>query len=91
MALPALLQDSLALPVIGAPMFLVSGPDPDNLPPRDKTAMNFGSGSAKAWRDIWGSGQGVGSILDVPPTAELVARLKREVEDARARLRHAAG
>ena len=65
---------------------VAQGLDPDNLPPRDKTAMNFGSGSVKAWRDIWGSGQGVGSMTDVPPTAELIDRLKREHEDARARL-----
>lgn len=72
------------------PSIVAQGLDPDNLPPRDKTAMDFGSGSAKAWRDIWGSGQGVGSMTDVPPTAELIARLKREYEDARARLCHAA-
>jgi NAD(P)H-dependent flavin oxidoreductase YrpB (nitropropane dioxygenase family) len=49
----------------------------------DKTAMNFGSGSAKAWRDIWGAGQGVGLMDDVPSVAEMVARLKAEY-DARA-------
>jgi len=62
-----------------------SGLDPDNLPSADKSTMNFGSGgnqAAKAWRDIWGAGQGVGNIRDVPTTAELVARLKREYSDA---------
>lgn len=72
------------------PSIVAQGLDPDNLPPRDKTAMNFGSGGVKAWRDIWGSGQGVGSMDDVPPTAELIARLKREYEEARARLCHVA-
>ncbi len=51
----------------------------------DKTKMNFGSGGntkAKAWRDIWGSGQGIGQIADAPPVAELVERLKAEFADA---------
>lgn len=66
-----------------------AGMDPDNLPEADKTTMSFGSGGSsksKAWRDIWGAGQGVGSISDVPPVAELVARLKREYDAARAEL-----
>jgi nitronate monooxygenase len=66
-----------------------AGLDPDNLPTADKSAMNFGSGSSrreKAWRDIWGAGQGAGQIHDVPTTAELVARLEREYRAARARL-----
>ena len=46
--------------------------------------MNFGSGSAKAWRDIWGAGQGVGLMDDVPTVAEMVARLKAEYEARRA-------
>ena len=51
--------------------------------------MNFGSGGgskAKAWRDIWGAGQGVGLMNDVPAVADVVARLAREYDDARARL-----
>ncbi len=51
--------------------------------------MNFGSGGntkAKAWRDIWGAGQGVGQIFDAPPAAEIVARLKAEYDAARAAL-----
>ncbi len=64
-----------------------AGLDPDALPEADKTAMNFGSGSAKAWRDIWGAGQGVGMMHDVPSVAEMVARLKAEYDAARARLR----
>jgi len=66
-----------------------AGLDPDNLPTADKSAMNFGSGSSrreKAWRDIWGAGQGTGQIHDVPTTAELVDRLEREYRAARARL-----
>ena len=63
-----------------------AGLDPDALPESDKSKMSFGSGSAKAWRDIWGAGQGVGMMDDVPTVAEMVARLKREYDAARARL-----
>ena len=59
-----------------------AGLDPDNLPSADKTAMNFGQGAVKAWKDIWGSGQGVGQMDDVPPTAVLVERLQAEYRDA---------
>lgn len=58
-----------------------TGLDPDNLPESDKSQMNFGSGGGmekKVWRDIWGAGQGIGSIKSAPPTAELVATLKDE-------------
>ena len=63
-----------------------AGLDPDALPESDKSKMSFGSGSAKAWRDIWGAGQGVGMMDDVPTVAEMVARLKAEYEAARSRL-----
>jgi nitronate monooxygenase len=66
-----------------------AGLDPDDLPVADKSKMNFGSGGnskAKAWRDIWGAGQGVGQIFDAPPAGEIVARLKAEYEAARAAL-----
>ncbi len=64
-----------------------AGLDPDNLPEADKTHMNFGSNSgAKAWRDIWGAGQGVGMMQDVPTVAEVVARLKQEYHAARTRV-----
>ena len=63
-----------------------AGLDPDALPEADKSAMNFGSGRTKAWRDIWGAGQGVGQIRDVPPAADIVARLEREYLAARARV-----
>jgi nitronate monooxygenase len=65
---------------------LNAGLDPDALPQSDKTKMSFGSGSAKAWRDIWGAGQGVGLMHDVPSVAEMVGRLKAEYDAARARL-----
>lgn len=66
-----------------------AGLDPDNLPQADKTAMNFGSGSgskAKAWRDIWGAGQGVGLMTDVPTVAEMVTRLENEYNEAKRRI-----
>ncbi len=65
---------------------IAAGLDPDNLPVADKSAMNFGSGSAKAWRDIWGAGQGVGLMDDAPSVAEVVARLQAEYKAAKARL-----
>jgi nitronate monooxygenase len=68
------------------PSIRAAGLDPDALPVRDKTAMDFGSGSVKAWRDVWGAGQGVGTIADAPATADLVARLAGEYAAARARL-----
>jgi len=63
-----------------------AGLDPDALPESDKSKMSFGSSSAKAWRDIWGAGQGVGLMDDVPTVAEMVARLTAEYNAARARL-----
>jgi nitronate monooxygenase len=64
-----------------------AGMDPDHLPVSDPSKMNFGGeSSAKAWKDIWGCGQGIGAITEVVSTAELVARLKREYHEARARL-----
>jgi nitronate monooxygenase len=63
-----------------------AGLDPEALPQSDKSKMSFGAGSAKAWRDIWGAGQGVGLMDDIPTVAELVARLKAEYDAARRRL-----
>jgi nitronate monooxygenase len=63
-----------------------AGLDPDNLPVSDKSAMNFGSGGntkQKAWRDIWGAGQGVGQIGDAPTVQELVDRLAAEYSEAK--------
>jgi nitronate monooxygenase len=67
---------------------LNAGLDPDKLPESDPTKMNFGGGegSKKAWKDIWGCGQGIGAVDAVVPTAELVARLRREYMAARDRL-----
>lgn len=64
------------------PSLIRSGLDPENLP--GPQAMNFGG--AKAWKDVWGSGQGIGAIRQVVPTADLVDRLDREYHAARARL-----
>jgi len=68
------------------PSIAAAGMDPDNLPSADKSKMDFGSGgnsAAKAWRDIWGAGQGVGSIDSVPSVATLVDQLKAEYREAR--------
>ncbi len=66
-----------------------SGLDPDNLPESDPSKMDFGSGGntdAKAWKDIWGSGQGIGAIKTIGSTADYVAKLQGEYAAARARL-----
>jgi nitronate monooxygenase len=67
-----------------------AGMDPDNLPDSDPSKMNFSTGeganAAKAWKDIWGCGQGIGAIHEVVKTAELIARWKREYAETRARL-----
>ena len=71
------------------PSILAAGLDPDNLPVSDASAMSFGGGEGskkKAWKDIWGSGQGIGAIKNVAPAAELIDRLKREYNEARERL-----
>jgi nitronate monooxygenase len=66
-----------------------AGLDPDNLPTADPSKMNFGSGGnqeAKAWRDIWGCGQGIGALKHIPTAGELIARLAAEYEQAKAEL-----
>lgn len=68
------------------PSIAAQGLDPEALPARDKGAMSFASTGVKAWRDIWGAGQGVGSITDIPPTAAVIARLRAEYDTARAAL-----
>jgi len=68
------------------PSIKAAGLDPDHLPESDPSAMNFGGDAKKAWKDIWGCGQGIGAVNAVVPAAELVARLKREYAQARARL-----
>ena len=71
------------------PSIAAAGLDPDNLPVADKTKMNFGSGGntkSKAWRDIWGSGQGIGMIDEVTPATELITRLAKEYAQAKTRV-----
>ena len=68
------------------PSLARAGLDVNNLPTSDPTAMNFSQGSNKAWKDIWGSGQGIGAVKGVVPAAELVARLKAEYREALGRL-----
>jgi nitronate monooxygenase len=71
-----------------APSIRAAGLDPDNLEVSDASKMSFGSDRAKpkAWKDIWGSGQGIGAVKKVVPTRELVQRLRDEYTAARARL-----
>ena len=71
------------------PSIRAAGMDPDNLPEGDVKTMNFGGGEgskSKAWKDIWGCGQGIGAVTAVVSTADLVARLKREYREAQQRL-----
>jgi nitronate monooxygenase len=69
-----------------APSIRAAGLDPDNLPVSDPSKMNFGGDKSKAWKDIWGCGQGIGAIDKVQPAGEFVAQLKREYATAKARL-----
>ncbi len=68
------------------PSIRAAGLDPDHLPESDPSAMNFGGDAKKAWKDIWGCGQGIGAITSVVSVAERVAQLKREYQQARERL-----
>src|SRR5215468_7619865 len=65
---------------------VTAGLDPDNLPTSDPSKMNFGSSGAKAWRDVWGCGQGIGGIHEVTPVAAMVERFAEEYAAARQRL-----
>jgi len=69
-----------------APSIRAAGLDPEHLPESDPTKMNFGGDAAKAWKDIWGCGQGIGAIDKIQSAGELVAQLRRQYEEARARL-----
>jgi nitronate monooxygenase len=69
-----------------APSIRNAGMDPDNLPESDPSKMNFGGDKSKAWKDIWGCGQGIGAVDKVQSTADFVAQLKREYASARQRL-----
>jgi nitronate monooxygenase len=69
------------------PSIVAAGIDPNNLPVSDPTTMNFGSDrKAKPWKDIWGSGQGIGAIKQVQPATELISKLKSEYAEALADL-----
>jgi nitronate monooxygenase len=68
------------------PSIVAAGLDPDKLPESDPSAMNFGGDAKKAWKDIWGCGQGIGAVTAVTSTADLVARLAREYREAKARI-----
>ena len=67
------------------PTLIRAGLDPDNLPAENAGKMNFGDNHVRVWKDIWGSGQGIGAITEIVPTEDLVARLEREYTAARAR------
>ncbi|HAQ35520.1 MAG: nitronate monooxygenase [Maricaulis sp.] len=69
-----------------APSIAAAGLDPANLPESDPSAMNFGGDAKKAWKDIWGSGQGIGAVKSILPAGDLVARLSREYATAKSRL-----
>jgi len=69
-----------------APSIRAAGLDPQHLAESDPSKMNFGGDRSKAWKDIWGCGQGIGAITQVQSTADVVARLKQEYAAARARL-----
>ena len=76
------------------PSIINAGMDPDNLPESDPSAMNFGSGGnteAKAWKDIWGSGQGIGAVSAIDSVADRVDKLEAEYNQARAELAAKAG
>jgi len=71
------------------PSIRAAGLDPDHLPESDPSKMSFGGGEGskpKAWKEIWGCGQGIGAVKQVVPAADLVARLRREFEAARRRV-----
>ena len=69
-----------------APSIRAAGLDPENLPESDPSKMNFGGDAKKAWKDIWGCGQGIGAITAVVSAAERIAQLKKEYQEARQRL-----
>ena len=69
-----------------APSIRAAGMDPDNLPESDPSKMNFGGDKTKAWKDIWGCGQGIGAVSKVQSTADFVTQLAREYQEARQRL-----
>jgi nitronate monooxygenase len=69
-----------------APSIRAAGLDPEHLPESDPSKMNFGGEKSKAWKDIWGCGQGIGAVTERQSVAEFVAKLKREFAAAKTRL-----
>ncbi len=69
-----------------APSIRAAGMDPENLPESDPGKMNFGGGKSKAWKDIWGCGQGIGAVTKVQSAAAFVEQLRREYNEAKVRL-----
>ncbi|RFO98961.1 nitronate monooxygenase [Rhodoferax lacus] len=69
-----------------APSIRAAGMDPDKLPVSDPSAMNFAGDKAKAWKEIWGCGQGIGAVTQVQSASSYIAQLKREYAAARARI-----
>ena len=69
-----------------APSIRAAGMDPERLPESDPSKMNFDSNSTKAWKDIWGCGQGIGAVTEISSTAHMVERLRKEYAAARTRL-----
>ncbi|WP_079527997.1 NAD(P)H-dependent flavin oxidoreductase [Halobacillus hunanensis] len=65
------------------PSIQAAGLDPDNLPESDPSKMNFGGEDAKPWKDIWGSGQGIGAVQDITSTADYVDKIYNEYSEAR--------
>ncbi|MGH1482148.1 MAG: NAD(P)H-dependent flavin oxidoreductase [Geminicoccales bacterium] len=70
------------------PAIVAQGLDPDNLPERDPSTMNFSSSASKpkSWKDIWGAGQGIGAVHDVIPSTKFIDRLETEYQAAKGRL-----
>jgi nitronate monooxygenase len=69
-----------------APSIRNAGLDPDKLPESDPSKMNFSGDKTKAWKDIWGCGQGIGAVTQIQSTADYVAQIRREYAQARQRL-----
>jgi nitronate monooxygenase len=72
-----------------APSIRAAGMDPENLPVSDPSAMDFASDKVKAWKEIWGCGQGIGAVTQVQPATAYIAQLKREYTAAKKRLQEA--
>ena len=68
------------------PSVRAAGLDPDNLPESDPSKMNFGGAAVKPWKDIWGSGQGIGAVKEVTGAAQFVEKLDKEYVEAKDRL-----